>query len=70
MIRECQIREPKQVTPQIPKCCLAYKTKAAIVKCFNSTGFENLLDPVNNGAGIDMFMAGDSEKAKSVDVQL
>ncbi|MBZ5856963.1 NADPH-dependent F420 reductase [Flavihumibacter profundi] len=50
--------------------CLADKTKAEIVKCFNSTGFENMLNPVYNGEGIDMFMAGDSEKAKSVATQL
>ncbi|MCF8325430.1 MAG: NAD(P)-binding domain-containing protein [Leadbetterella sp.] len=42
------------------------KTKAEVVKCFNSTGFENMLNPVYDGQGIDMFMAGDSEKAKSV----
>jgi predicted dinucleotide-binding enzyme len=46
--------------------CLADKTNAEIVKCFNTTGFENMLNPVYEGHGIDMFMAGDSEKAKSV----
>jgi predicted dinucleotide-binding enzyme len=50
--------------------CLVDKTNADIVKCFNSTGFENMLNPVYNGEGIDMFMAGDSEKAKSVAKQL
>jgi hypothetical protein len=50
--------------------CLADKTNAEVVKCFNSTGFENMLNPVYNGQGIDMFMAGDSEKAKSVAKQL
>jgi hypothetical protein len=50
--------------------CLADKTNADVVKCFNSTGFENMLNPVYNGQGIDMFMAGDSEKAKSVAKQL
>lgn len=50
--------------------CLADKTKAEVVKCFNSTGFENMLNPVYQGEGIDMFMAGDSEKAKSVAEQL
>lgn len=45
---------------------LADKTNAALVKCFNSTGYENMLDPVYNGQPIDMFMAGDSEKAKKV----
>lgn len=50
--------------------CLADKTQAEVVKCFNSTGFENMLNPVYNGEAIDMFMAGDSEKAKSVALQL
>lgn len=50
--------------------CLADKTRAEIVKCFNSTGYENMLDPVYGGRGIDMFMAGDSEKAKAVARQL
>jgi 8-hydroxy-5-deazaflavin:NADPH oxidoreductase len=45
---------------------LADKTNADVVKCFNSTGFENMLNPVYNGTGIDMFMAGDSEKAKEI----
>lgn len=50
--------------------CLADKTQAEVVKCFNSTGFENMLNPVYNGEAIDMFMAGESEKAKSVALQL
>lgn len=37
-----------------------------IVKCFNSTGFENMTDPVYNGVGIDMFAAGNSKKAKEI----
>ncbi len=37
-----------------------------IVKCFNSTGFENMKDPVYNGTGIDMFLAGNSKKAKEI----
>ena len=50
--------------------CLLDKTNAEVVKCFNSTGFENMLNPVYNGQVIDMFMAGGSEKAKSVAKQL
>ena len=46
--------------------CLVDKTTAEVVKCFNSTGFENMLNPVYNGEGIDMFMAGDSATAKEV----
>lgn len=45
---------------------LADKTNAEVVKCFNTTGFENMLNPLYKGEGIDMFMAGDSEKAKEV----
>lgn len=45
---------------------LADKTDAEIVKCFNTTGFENMLNPLYHGEGIDMFMAGDSDKAKEV----
>lgn len=43
---------------------------AAVVKCFNSTGYENMLDPAYGGEGIDMFMAGDSVEAKAVARQL
>ena len=49
---------------------LADKTNAEIVKCFNTTGFENMLNPIYNGEAVDMFMAGDNEKAKSVARQL
>ena len=41
-----------------------------IVKCFNSTGFENMSDPNYHGEGIDMFAAGNSVKAKQVAEQL
>jgi predicted dinucleotide-binding enzyme len=41
-----------------------------IVKCFNTTGAENMSDPSYGGKGIDMFYAGDSEKAKKVAEQL
>lgn len=41
-----------------------------IVKCFNTTGAENLANPVYKGTGIDMFYAGDSDKAKEVAKQL
>lgn len=41
-----------------------------VVKCFNTTGFENMSDPNYNGVPIDMFMAGDSEKGKRIARQL
>jgi len=43
---------------------------AQVVKCFNSTGFENMRNPNYGGVGIDMFMAGSSEQAKQVARQL
>lgn len=45
---------------------LAAKTVGKIVKCFNSTGYENMQNPVYHGTGIDMFMAGDDGEAKAV----
>ena len=41
-------------------------TEASVVKCFNSTGFENMENPFYDNIRLDMFMAGDSEKAKKV----
>lgn len=49
---------------------LTDKTSAKVVKCFNSTGFENMLNPVYHGEPIDMFMAGDSDNAKQIAHQL
>jgi predicted dinucleotide-binding enzyme len=49
---------------------LADKTTGQVVKCFNTTGFENMRDPIYDGTGIDMFMAGDSDAAKAVARQL
>jgi predicted dinucleotide-binding enzyme len=41
-----------------------------IVKCFNTTGFENMLNPNYNGQGVDMFTAGNSEKGIALATQL
>ncbi|MBL7825966.1 MAG: NAD(P)-binding domain-containing protein [Saprospiraceae bacterium] len=49
---------------------LAEKTNGKVVKCFNSTGFENMLNPVYHGEKIDMFMAGDDAEAKQTARQL
>ena len=49
---------------------LVAETNAEDVKCFNTTGFENMLNPNYNGIAIDTFMAGDSNKAKEVAKQL
>jgi 8-hydroxy-5-deazaflavin:NADPH oxidoreductase len=49
---------------------LANCNTSNVVKCFNSTGFENILNPTYKGQGIDMFTAGSSEKAVVVATQL
>ena len=41
-----------------------------VVKCFNTTGFENMGNPIYDGKGIDMFVAGDSAKGKEIAKQL
>jgi 8-hydroxy-5-deazaflavin:NADPH oxidoreductase len=41
-----------------------------VVKCFNTTGFENMLNPLFHDQGIDMFTAGSSEKGIAVATQL
>lgn len=49
---------------------LVEKTKGNVVKCFNSTGFENMLNPTYHGEKLDMFMAGDNAEAKQAAEQL
>ncbi len=42
-----------------------------VVKCFNTTGFENMINPIYPGAGgVDMFCAGNDKKSKAVVQQL
>jgi 8-hydroxy-5-deazaflavin:NADPH oxidoreductase len=41
-----------------------------VVKCFNTTGFENIQDPNYNNIGIDMFTAGNSERGLAIAAQL
>lgn len=38
----------------------------SVVKCFNTTGFENMLNPIYQGEGIDMFCAGSDIASKSI----
>ena len=41
-----------------------------VVKCFNTTGFNNMLDPKYDNFTLDLFVAGDSEKGKNAAIQL
>jgi 8-hydroxy-5-deazaflavin:NADPH oxidoreductase len=49
---------------------LANTATKDVVKCFNTTGFNNMQNPEYNGTAIDLFVAGDSEKGKQVVKQL
>ncbi len=44
--------------------------KAEVAKGFNTTGFENMADPVYGDTTADMFVAGDSSKALETATQL
>jgi len=48
----------------------AWTQSADVVKCFNTTGFENMFDPNYDGVGADMFVAGNSERGKAIASQL
>lgn len=41
-----------------------------VVKCFNTTGYNNMINPVYNNVAIDAFVAGDSERGKQIAIQL
>jgi len=41
-----------------------------VVKCFNTTGFNNMQNPEYGGVALDLFVAGDSEKGKAAAIQL
>jgi len=49
--------------PNTAAAILANCNATDLAKCFNSTGFENMANPVYHGEKIDMFVAGNSEKA-------
>ncbi|GAB4143007.1 MAG: NAD(P)-binding domain-containing protein [Bacteroidia bacterium] len=49
---------------------LANTATSDVVKCFNTTGFNNMMNPVYNGVAIDLFTAGDSAKGKAIARQL
>jgi len=41
-----------------------------VVKCFNTTGFNNMENTIYNQTALDMYVAGDSEKGKQIATQL
>lgn len=49
---------------------LAHTQTRDVVKCFNTTGFNNMINPVYGDVAIDAFVAGDSVKGKEAAIQL
>lgn len=49
---------------------LAHTQTKEVVKCFNTTGFNNMVNPNYGNMAIDMFVAGDSEKGRAVAIRL
>lgn len=60
------VRTKPDPYPTAYHAIIAITGHGQVVKCFNTTGFENMLDPVYHGTGIDMFAAGNSKDAKRV----
>lgn len=49
---------------------LAHTQSRDVVKCFNTTGYNNMENPQYGNMALDMFVAGDSEKGKAAAIQL
>lgn len=62
-------RGPKGFTNTAAAILANTKTRD-VVKCFNTTGFNNMMNTNYHGTAIDMFVAGDSIKGKEVAIQL
>jgi predicted dinucleotide-binding enzyme len=56
--------------PNVTEAILANTATRDVVKCFNTTGFNNMLNPQYQGTPIDLFMAGDSVRGKEIARQL
>jgi len=62
-------RGPKDFN-NVTDCILANTKTKDVVKCFNTTGYNNMQNPNYGNLNIDLFMAGDSVKGKEVSKQL
>lgn len=49
---------------------MTHTNSKKVVKCFNTTGYNNMANPVYNGMAIDAFMAGDSQEGKKAAARL
>lgn len=62
-------RGPEGFT-NVSDAILAHTQTKDVVKCFNTTGANNMADTIYNGIALDMYVAGDSIKGKQVAQQL
>lgn len=58
-------REPAGFT-NTSEAILAHTNSKDVVKCFNTTGFNNMQNPTYGDVAVDMFMAGDSIRGKEI----
>jgi len=49
---------------------LANTPSEDVVKCFNTTGYNNMENPEYEGVALDLFTCGDSRRGKGVAIQL
>ena len=49
---------------------LANTQSNEVVKCFNTTGFNNMVNPVYAETAVDLFTCGDSKRGKEIAIQL
>jgi predicted dinucleotide-binding enzyme len=49
---------------------LANTSSEDVVKCFNTTGYNNMKNPEYQGVAIDLFTCGDSQRGKEIAIQL
>lgn len=49
---------------------LAHTSSNEVVKCFNTTGFNNMVNPMYQDIAADLFTCGDSKKGKEISIQL
>ncbi|WP_158858130.1 NADPH-dependent F420 reductase [Lunatibacter salilacus] len=54
----------------VTEAIIAYTATDDVVKCFNTTGYNNMKDPAYGDQKLDMFVAGDSPHGKLVAIDL
>jgi predicted dinucleotide-binding enzyme len=64
------VRTRPEPYPHAAAALKALTNARHVVKCFNTTGYENMADPRYGGTALDMFVAGESTHGKAVATRL